>query len=879
MSSEDINRRRTSNCPTLADEHDWSDADQVQQKIDYSIIPRNTSFGSISAHIDNLSELRHASLDELKGMTNPKVGNHNTDTAEGFKKYGWFATTTNRLVMGSKDKHSKDEKKSLDELSKYGSSTSSSALSKKMEKRYGASSSNISDISLRGSFEEDLADSYNPTQTQLSQSESVEESILGVDAFRVFSNTVLVEEVSNKPVQVNVCWRQSFINTKITLDTLVKDAIFTIVQDIKAEKSIANDIDMISDLSLLVLGKVDYNSPGLRVWLNPDSNFAIYDIKQGDELLLKYTLDIGVVLVSIPARSTKIHLEYNFDFLVSHAIAMLRNPDSDTHLDKKERWGLYCPRFGMWLDETKTLFSYNFTTDTILELRALVNEFLLRLYLPDFDQKIAIKVLPSLLVSDVMAMVQCQLHNRKLKLYTNGQYGLFITSTDSWMQPDAVIESYAMAKTESIHFCIQYQFVAIQTPNENLNIPVDKQMLVHSMLKKLEQETQNANHESYSLYLPTNEKLKDTEVLWNVIKDISSTDKLRYRLTSQKALISALKVESTESNSLVNQTKLDLSMSFLSQGVYGENTDMSVWDEVLTPDTIQMDVTEPSRILSATLNKLVEKLTEEKGQGTTAYLDFVKTFLLTYQSFTTSEILLQKLNDRYAVPNHKNLPWPEFDKFRTTVQLRVCNVLLQWSKKYTWDFVHPQHGQKICKDALYFIDTVLAFEHASMAKQIRKNIFKLSDGSAMSTTNQLLSSWKATVTVRSDPNGTVFGYSAEEIAQQLTMIEEYLFFVIMPSELLGQAWTKKDAITRAPGITALTRRFNAVACWVGWAILDGKTPKLRAERLGKLIDISQHLLSMGNFSTLMAIIAGINKAAISRLKQTFKELPAKSAKV
>ncbi|EGF79918.1 hypothetical protein BATDEDRAFT_35240 [Batrachochytrium dendrobatidis JAM81] len=533
-----------------------------------------------------------AKLDDFQGMTNPKVGNHNTDTAEGFKKYGWFATTTNRLVMGSKDKHSKDEKKSLDELSKYGSSTSSSALSKKMEKRYGASSSNISDISLRGSF--------------------VEESILGVDAFRVFSNTVLVEEVSNKPVQVNVCWRQSFINTKITLDTLVKDAIFTIVQDIKAEKSIANDIDMISDLSLLVLGKVDYNSPGLRVWLNPDSNFAIYDIKQGDELLLKYTLDIGVVLVSIPARSTKIHLEYNFDFLVSHAIAMLRNPDSDTHLDKKERWGLYCPRFGMWLDETKTLFSYNFTTDTILELRALVNEFLLRLYLPDFDQKIAIKVLPSLLVSDVMAMVQCQLHNRKLKLYTNGQYGLFITSTDSWMQPDAVIESYAMAKTESIHFCIQYQFVAIQTPNENLNIPVDKQMLVHSMLKKLEQETQNANHESYSLYLPTNEKLKDTEVLWNVIKDISSTDKLRYRLTSQKALISAFKVESTESNSveievevdfseplssivhyfcrrlgirysefcqlqLVNQTKLDLSMSFLSQGVPFGSKIFVVW--------------------------------------------------------------------------------------------------------------------------------------------------------------------------------------------------------------------------------------------------------------------------------------------------------------
>ncbi|KAL2915222.1 hypothetical protein HK105_205329 [Polyrhizophydium stewartii] len=262
----------------------------------------------------------------------------------------------------------------------------------------------------------------------------------------------------------------------------------------------------------------------------------------------------------------------------------------------------------------------------------------------------------------------------------------------------------------------------------------------------------------------------------------------------------------------------------------------------------------PQRIASATLNKLVEKLTEEKGEKVTEYLDFVKTFLLTYQSFTTAEALLQLLTDRYAVPNDKSLPQPEFDKFRITIQLRVCNVLLQWIKKYSWDFVHPQHGRRICNEALQVVDKVIAFEHPAMAKQIRKGILKLLDGSATASPNQLLSSWKSTVGVRNDPNGIVFGYSSDEIARQLTMIEEYLFSAIMaslspnrffacahpadmpgvqPSELLNQAWTKKDA-----------------------AYLD----------------------AMGNFSTLMAIIAGLNKAAISRLKQTMKELSAKSQK-
>lgn len=50
------------------------------------------------------------------------------------------------------------------------------------------------------------------------------------------------------------------------------------------------------------------------------------------------------------------------------------------------------------------------------------------------------------------------------------------------------------------------------------------------------------------------------------------------------------------------------------------------------------------QVKAGTLNKLVERLTSAKGHD---YM-YVKTFLLTYQSFTTPTMFFQKLEERYA---------------------------------------------------------------------------------------------------------------------------------------------------------------------------------------------------------------------------------------
>jgi len=107
-------------------------------------------------------------------------------------------------------------------------------------------------------------------------------------------------------------------------------------------------------------------------------------------------------------------------------------------------------------------------------------------------------------------------------------------------------------------------------------------------------------------------------------------------------------------------------------------------------------------------------------------LDFVKTFLLTYQSFTTGTALLKKLIERYYVPRGNETTFSEWDKLRQTIQLRVCNVLVQWTKKYTADFVSPKSSDiNLVGDLMKFAEEVLAEDNPLLAKQVRRNLLKL----------------------------------------------------------------------------------------------------------------------------------------------------------
>ncbi|TPX31310.1 hypothetical protein SmJEL517_g05330 [Synchytrium microbalum] len=775
--------------------------------------------------------------------------------------------------------------------------------------------------------------------------DDLDESDSDSDTVSIYSTT---HGKAAKPVQVFVHWNSAWSTIRLTCMSTVSDAIKAML--VEVTHSAGTEAD---DPSLYRLCKLDRNSPGQRTWLNPGQTLLQLKISDGDELRLRLVSHNEKMVLTIPPSSTKHTFEYNFDLTIKDAVANLLKD----HLPTEEgRYGLYYPRFGIWLDDTKALFQYDIVQEIPVELRALAAEFLMRIQVPEFDTKFGIKVLPTLRVSDVTAMIHYNLNNRKLVLgHPGGRYGLYIPSSSRWMEEIKTLDQYEAVKTEDIHYKLQYQtFTVTSSDGAIQKFIVGSTTLVEHVLEMLSVNSTNSFEDTFGLYTYYGERLKDKDSIWTILKDMGiEQDVIYYRplaqkicvctsidaeghvemdvdfskplkellpffcrrfgvrmvecggckdenggvLDSEKSLNASRvshastimiikKPPSSILESPVSAVSAHSAASAVSTLVDGGASDLNIWEEREGNDMLQYIMNNqdpPIPVVSAgTLNKLVVQLTNEKGEGSTQYLDFVKAFLLTYQSFTNAFVLLRKLIERYHVPRQGAMTQREFEKFRLTVQLRVCNVFLQWTRKYTSDFMDPKNGDALIAEMTRFTETVLATDHPTMAKQIRKSITKLKEGpEALTVTlTKMMEAPPPSKPPKQGRDGVVhiFAYPAEEIARQLTIIEFSLYYNIRPSELLNQAWTKRDANVRAPGILALTRRFNAVACWVAKTLLDLKSVKARARRLHRLIEIATQLHALNNFSTLMAFIAGLNKAAIMRLKYTFKELSSSSRK-
>ncbi|EQC34636.1 hypothetical protein SDRG_07957 [Saprolegnia diclina VS20] len=120
---------------------------------------------------------------------------------------------------------------------------------------------------------------------------------------------------------------------------------------------------------------------------------------------------------------------------------------------------------------------------------------------------------------------------------------------------------------------------------------------------------------------------------------------------------------------------------------------------------------------------------------------------------------------------------------------------------------------------------------------------------------------------RSEP---LSGISAQEAAEQLTLLEEYRYLKIQPRELTNKNWTSANKHMDAPNVLALIELFDARAGWVSSEILHPKLQaKQRAKMIAYFIDVAEACHHLHNFNTLFEVVTGLKAPCIQQLKTTW----------
>ncbi|KAL6053479.1 RasGEF domain containing protein [Balamuthia mandrillaris] len=313
-------------------------------------------------------------------------------------------------------------------------------------------------------------------------------------------------------------------------------------------------------------------------------------------------------------------------------------------------------------------------------------------------------------------------------------------------------------------------------------------------------------------------------------------------------------------------------------------------------------------VKAATFNRLIAVLTSDKGVDPA----FVKTFLLTYQSFCTPEKLLMKLQERYNVPadfhreeqkpkrvleassnNHSNGAESAAEaatetskdgeeaeiesklqaQVRKSIQLRVCNVVKKWIEGYyEYDF-SPIMRTNLMK----WIEREIRPNSDIHATTLLSSLKKVISGETKRKTVPL-SEPPEPILPKKDINFStaslyraIIRTSPLELARQQCLIEMSIFEKIRPPELLNQAWNKKKS--QAPNVLSSIQYFNYFSRGVAATIVHTEVLRKRIKLYTHFVQMAYHLRKLNNFNSLMAVLAGLNSSPVHRLKHTRQGIP------
>ncbi|XP_066293827.1 ral guanine nucleotide dissociation stimulator-like 1 isoform X4 [Branchiostoma lanceolatum] len=305
---------------------------------------------------------------------------------------------------------------------------------------------------------------------------------------------------------------------------------------------------------------------------------------------------------------------------------------------------------------------------------------------------------------------------------------------------------------------------------------------------------------------------------------------------------------------------------------HGEN-----WFQPLQWETMKL------RTLKAgTVERLVENLAPEDVEDQDTNSMHLNVFLATYRAFTTADQVLDILFRRYKEYKECRRRGENGKDSRHDVCRIIQSVLCIWMDIYQDDFDDPP-AYRLLHRVLEFAESHMS--DGELARHTRHKLDRLRRNEALKgqqkisvpNGHHLTGSEDVLFIENSDSERPLEldTISVQTMADQLTYMDAELFKKVVPHHCLGSVWSRRDkkckSTTDAPTVKATIAQFNAVSFLVIATILRNTSISTedRVRIIEKWVDIAQECRILKNFSSLKAIISGLQSNPIYRLSETW----------
>ncbi|XP_012539079.1 ral guanine nucleotide dissociation stimulator isoform X1 [Monomorium pharaonis] len=275
------------------------------------------------------------------------------------------------------------------------------------------------------------------------------------------------------------------------------------------------------------------------------------------------------------------------------------------------------------------------------------------------------------------------------------------------------------------------------------------------------------------------------------------------------------------------------------------------------------------RFLKAgTVQRLVESLANDDGELESTYINI---FLATYRAFTSPREVLELLLARYDALDGS----AGCEQHRKT----LVQALHVWLDTYPGDWKSPPNYPLLTRLLEFTQQHLLGTELELKAKH-RLHRFQRED---QIDSCMVYDNGRVPMRGSPDPMADHWGnYIFPEVphrhfAEQLTRMDAEVFKKLVAHQCLGAVWSRKDRSRNheAATVVATVNQFNAVSLRVISTILTDTTLKSqeRAKVLETWIDVAQELRVLKNFSSLKAIVSGLQSNPVYRLEKCWQCMP------